>query len=547
MSQTKAQLVSGLSINASAPATAFNIDASGRCGIGTTSPTFAAGYTGLHLDGGANGPAVRLTNSTTGSTATDGFDIILQQGGSDGYIWQRESASIILGTAATERARIDSSGRLLVGTSSARSNFYNTSTVAPQLQVEGTTYSTSTLSIVNNNASGTGGYPSLVFGKSAGSSVGSNTAVTDGHYLGEISFQGNDGSEFVDGARITAVVDGTSGANDLPTRLVFSTTADGASSPTERMRIDSSGRVGIGKTPNVTGSPIVGGLQLVGGANLFSWGSFGAAYLAANAFYNGTNWIYQANNAASLYVVGDGTHVWSRAAGGTAGNTATFSESARIDSSGNLHIAKTTGSLNTVGFTFYTAGLAEFVRSGGTALNVNRLASDGGLVDFYQDSALEGNISVSGTTVFFNGAHLARWSQLANGAQRVDILRGSVLSNLDEMCEWGEEANEQLNRMKISDVDGDPNVAGVFISWDDDDDTYTDDFYCAMTGDFIIRIAEGVTVQRGDLLMSAGDGTAKPQDDDIIRSKTVAKVTSTHVTCTYEDGSYCVPCVLMAC
>jgi len=47
--------------------------------------------------------------------------------------------------------------------------------------------------------------------------------------------------------------------------------------------------------------------------------------------------------------------------------------------------------------------------------------------------------------------------------------------------------------------------------------------------------------------MSAGDGTAKPQDDDIIRSKTVAKVTSTHVSCTYDDGSYCVPCVLMAC
>ena len=69
-----------------------------------------------------------------------------------------------------------------------------------------------------------------------------------------------------------------------------------------------------------------------------------------------------------------------------------------------------------------------------------------------------------------------------------------------------------------------------------------------MTGDFIIRIAEGVTVERGDLLMSAGDGTAKPQDDDIIiRSKTIAKVTSTNVSCTYEDGSYCVPCVLMAC
>jgi hypothetical protein len=353
-----------------------------------------------------------------------------------------------------EAARIDSSGRLLVGATTARSNFFNT-TFATSIQLEGTTSVSSSLSLVSNRSTAEQfDQPVLVLGRSGGTAIGNNTVVANTNAVGSISFQGNDGTEFVALAEITAFVDGTPGANDMPGRLVFSTTADGASSPTERMR---------------------------------------------------------------------------------------------IDRDGNLQIAKTTGSLNTVGYTFYSAGLAEFVRSGGTVLNVNRLASDGGLVDFYQDSALEGNISVSGTTVFFNGAHLARWSQLANGAQRVDILRGSVLSNLDEMCEWGEEANEQLNRMKISDVDGDPNVAGVFISWDDDDDTYTDDFYCAMTGDFIIRIAEGVTVQRGDLLMSAGDGTAKPQDDDIIRSKTIAKVTSTHITCTYEDGSYCVPCVLMAC
>jgi hypothetical protein len=115
------------------------------------------------------------------------------------------------------------------------------------------------------------------------------------------------------------------------------------------------------------------------------------------------------------------------------------------------------------------------------------------------------------------------------------------------MCEWGEEDNQQLNRMKVSDVEGDRNVSGVFQSWDDDDDIYTNDFYCSMTGDFVIRIAQGTTVARGDLLMSAGDGTAKPQDDDIVRSKTIAKVTSTTVSTTYSDGSYCVPCVLMAC
>tara|TARA_R100000995_G_scaffold55968_1_gene27637 strand:- start:99 stop:542 length:444 start_codon:yes stop_codon:yes gene_type:complete len=111
----------------------------------------------------------------------------------------------------------------------------------------------------------------------------------------------------------------------------------------------------------------------------------------------------------------------------------------------------------------------------------------------------------------------------------------------------GTEDNEQLNRMKVSDVEGDKNVSGVFQAWDDDDETYTNDFYCAMTGDFVIRIAKGTTVERGDLLMSAGDGTAKPQDDDIMRSKTIAKVTSNTVSTTYSDGSYCVPCVLMAC
>ena len=178
---------------------------------------------------------------------------------------------------------------------------------------------------------------------------------------------------------------------------------------------------------------------------------------------------------------------------------------------------------------------------------INRSDTDGTLIDFRQNNTSEGTISVSGTTVSYNGAHLSRWSQLPSGTERTEILRGSVLSNLDEMCEWGEEDNEQLNRMKVSDVEGDKNVSGIFQCWDDDDDTYTNDFYCAMTGDFIIRIAEGTPVHRGQLLMSAGDGTAKPQDDDIIRSKTIAKVTSTNVSCTYEDGSYCVPCVLMAC
>jgi hypothetical protein len=180
-------------------------------------------------------------------------------------------------------------------------------------------------------------------------------------------------------------------------------------------------------------------------------------------------------------------------------------------------------------------------------LYLNRQSSDGTLVFFRQANATEGSISVSGSTVSYNGGHLARWSQFPDGSHP-ELTKGTVMTNLDQMAAWvnpetGEpEENEQLNCMKVSDVEGDPNVAGVFVNWDE-----AGDLNIAMTGDMIIRIAQGVTVQRGDLLMSAGDGTAKPQGDDIIRSKTIAKVTSTHVTCTYEDGSYCVPCVLMAC
>jgi hypothetical protein len=114
------------------------------------------------------------------------------------------------------------------------------------------------------------------------------------------------------------------------------------------------------------------------------------------------------------------------------------------------------------------------------------------------------------------------------------------------MSQWGDEDNEQLNCVQVSTVEGEANVAGVFVAWDSTDDGYND-ILLAMTGDMVIRIGAGVTVARGDLLMSAGDGTAKPQGDDIVRSKTIAKVTSTHVSHTYADGSYAVPCVLMAC
>ena len=221
-----------------------------------------------------------------------------------------------------------------------------------------------------------------------------------------------------------------------------------------------------------------------------------------------------------------------------------------------------------------SAGQLGITTDSTSAIYINRNNADGYLLLFYSEGSLEGSISVSGTTVSFNGGHLARWSQLSNGLKDASILKGTVMTNLDKMCVWEHaavaegdtiksasgvertateddvadaytEKNEQLNCMAVSSVEGDPNVAGVFVNWDETDDN--NDMNIAMTGDMVIRIAQGVTVARGDLLMSAGDGTAKPQGDDIVRSKTIAKVTSTNVSHTYDDGSFLVPCVLMAC
>ena len=98
----------------------------------------------------------------------------------------------------------------------------------------------------NNNATG----PGIYLFRSRTGSLNGNTLVNDNDDLGTIYFHGADGTDVNSrAATIRCEVDGTPGTNDMPGRLVFATTADGSALPTERMRIDSLGRVGIGCTP----------------------------------------------------------------------------------------------------------------------------------------------------------------------------------------------------------------------------------------------------------------------------------------------------------
>jgi hypothetical protein len=132
---------------------------------------------------------------------------------------------------------------LLVGTSTARSQ----QGVITKLQVENTDYDG--ISFVVNGGTTANRGPVILLGRSRGSALNSSTAVASGDRLGLISFQGADGTDIeTAAASIECLVDGTPGANDMPGRLVFSTTADGASSPTERMRITNGGLFLVGCT-----------------------------------------------------------------------------------------------------------------------------------------------------------------------------------------------------------------------------------------------------------------------------------------------------------
>ena len=161
----------------------------------------------------------------------------------DTGVFRPGSGSLGFGGNGSEHARIDGSGRLLVGTTTARS----TGDVTAPLQVEGTGFNTSSLNLISNAGASSGNVSHISLAKSRGTSDGSSTVVASGDSLGTIQWCGADGTDLnASAASITASVDDAPGSNDMPGRMVLATTANGADSPTERVRITSTGKIGVG-------------------------------------------------------------------------------------------------------------------------------------------------------------------------------------------------------------------------------------------------------------------------------------------------------------
>lgn len=183
-----------------------------------TEPTFTTSITDPLVIGGTGTGSTLSLRSTSGVGATDA---ILFQVGDNG---------------ATEAARFTTGGNFVVGGTAPAVTQAGGVNVTPTSQVLA---ASSSASFMMGRYSADANPGAIYFAKSRNATIGSQTVLQNGDRIGRFSFAGSDGTDMAEAARIEARIDGTPGTGDMPGRIEFSTTADGAEAPTLALTIDS--------------------------------------------------------------------------------------------------------------------------------------------------------------------------------------------------------------------------------------------------------------------------------------------------------------------
>jgi hypothetical protein len=316
-----------------------------------------------------DGTTGKIIQNSAVTIADDGATVIAANSTSDGLrITQVGTGNALLvEDAANPDATptvIDQTGRLIVGAASA---FTPIPGIIPSLQVLGVNATTSTAlnARFSNDIGGTASY----LYKSRGADPSTRGIVSSGDTIGSLTFLADDGVAGITAATITAFVDGTPGTNDMPGRLTFSTTADGASSPTERMRIDSAGGIGFG-TPSLSARRIGIGGQITGATS--GYGIVAQPTYQSDVTSVASNFYSASFTAASSFTLTNFRQFM--ATQGTFGATSTVTNQYGFWADASL-----TGATNNYGFysniasgtgrfNFYAAGTAANVFAGTTSI-----------------------------------------------------------------------------------------------------------------------------------------------------------------------------------
>jgi hypothetical protein len=325
---------------------------------GTNASTAGTARTNLAVPGLADANTFTNTNVIDVNSSSTALRIT-QTGGGPALLVEDET------NPDSSPLVVNASGVVVTGSTTARTTASN---IIPRVQMHGLSNDDSSFGITDWQASGFNG-PFVIYAKSKGGAVGTRGAVASGDRLGLISWAGDDGTAFITAAQIGAFVDGTPSTNDMPGRLVFSTTADGASGVTERMRIRSDGNIAVGGAGSA-------GTRIQIGGSFPSSGGFGSSFESTGIVPSSTTTLHtnfdsKAYTQAATFTLGQFNHF-------SASQPSAFSVGSTVSTQYGFRVyPNLTGASNNFGFhsdiasgtgrwNFYANGTAANVFAGTT-------------------------------------------------------------------------------------------------------------------------------------------------------------------------------------
>jgi hypothetical protein len=346
--------------------------------------------------GGASAAAITGTTITATGDVTIA-DKIVHAGDTNTALRFPAADTVTVETDGAERLRVDSSGRVGIGTSSPAQAL----SVNGSIDILAATTETRQIQIGQGRT---------------GDGVSVIDFITDATYT-DFGLRISRGAGANADSFINARGTGTLNIRTAEAGpLLFSTNA------TERLRIDASGNLGLGVTPSAWNN--YRALQIGPGTSLAGWATDAGTDLSSNAFFQ-NQWNYIASARALRYqMTTTGEHRWYTAPSGTAGNAITFTQAMTLDASGNLKIGTTSGTGRVI---------VRAAAAGGADSTVMRLAQE--------------NFSTGGASLIKLGTENVTWSKGAIGFVRTgDFDTGALIfavnssANTDDVTSANERA-----------------------------------------------------------------------------------------------------------